>query len=269
MTARRFVFAISLVVCLSSITHAQTTEDELKKRLIGKPLYLRDFWREDQLHFDGDGKLIGNSGRLSFTLAGVDVRHVHLDARQLTLEGKRVGVEFKGKAQKRVVLSIGDQPPYGEEKLSIRIDTPPDGDFKRALDGIFADGLVELAPQLPSYWQSFARTSLLASQAQPAVPVSPAVRKVGGGVKPPKLLKSLEPQFSLAAHNLHYPGKVLVNLWLDENGKPSHLSIVSAAGLGLDEQALYAVQQYSFAPATMNDKPVSVELNVEVNFQIY
>jgi protein TonB len=50
---------------------------------------------------------------------------------------------------------------------------------------------------------------------------------------------------------------------------PNHLQIVHATGLGLDEQALAAVSQYTFQPAMRNGSPVAVELNIEVNFQIF
>src|SRR5580698_2238424 len=40
-------------------------------------------------------------------------------------------------------------------------------------------------------------------------------------------------------------------------------------GLGLDERAVAAVSQYTFQPATKDGSPVSVQLNVEVNFQIF
>jgi protein TonB len=39
--------------------------------------------------------------------------------------------------------------------------------------------------------------------------------------------------------------------------------------MGLDEKALEAVREYRFKPAMQNGKPVKVEMNVEVNFQIF
>jgi TonB family protein len=39
--------------------------------------------------------------------------------------------------------------------------------------------------------------------------------------------------------------------------------------MGLDEQALAAVTQYKFKPATLQGKPVPVEVSIEVNFRIY
>ena len=34
-----------------------------------------------------------------------------------------------------------------------------------------------------------------------------------------------------------------------------------------NDKAVHAVEQYKFDPATLNGKPVLVELNVEVNFK--
>jgi protein TonB len=39
--------------------------------------------------------------------------------------------------------------------------------------------------------------------------------------------------------------------------------------MGLDEKALEAVRQYRFRPAMENGKPVAVEMNVDVTFNIY
>jgi protein TonB len=39
--------------------------------------------------------------------------------------------------------------------------------------------------------------------------------------------------------------------------------------MGLDEKAVEAVKQYKFKPAMMQGKPVPVEINIEVNFQLF
>ena len=39
--------------------------------------------------------------------------------------------------------------------------------------------------------------------------------------------------------------------------------------MGLDEKAVAAVKQYRFKPAMEGGKPVMVEMNVEVTFQIF
>jgi periplasmic protein TonB len=61
---------------------------------------------------------------------------------------------------------------------------------------------------------------------------------------------------------------VLVYLWVDEHGNPTHVRVVRGIGLGLDEKAAEAVRQYKFRPAMENGKPVTVEMYVDVVFQI-
>lgn len=94
-------------------------------------------------------------------------------------------------------------------------------------------------------------------------------RRIGGGVSAPVLIYSVEPEFSEEARKAKVAGNVLVNLWVDTNGLPSHVRVIRGVGMGLDEKAVEAVKQYKFRPAMEGGKPVLVELNVEVNFQIF
>ncbi len=54
-----------------------------------------------------------------------------------------------------------------------------------------------------------------------------------------------------------------------ENGSTSHIEIVKPVGLGLDEEAVKAVEQYEFVPAMQNGKPVKVDLFIDINFTIF
>ncbi|HEY6412260.1 MAG TPA: energy transducer TonB [Edaphobacter sp.] len=94
-------------------------------------------------------------------------------------------------------------------------------------------------------------------------------RRIGGGVSAPVLMYQVEPEFSEQARKAKMSGNVLVNLWVDERGIPSHARVLRGIGMGLDEKALEAVKQYRFKPALENGRPVLVELNVEVTFQIF
>lgn len=94
-------------------------------------------------------------------------------------------------------------------------------------------------------------------------------RRIGGGVSAPVLIYSVEPEFSEEARKAKVAGNVLVNLWVDTNGLPTHVHVIRGVGMGLDQKAVEAVKQYKFRPAQENGKPVLVELNVEVNFQIF
>jgi len=252
---------------------------------MSKPLYLRGFWRDDTLHFDSTGHLRGTSAPISFTLSGFGLTDVYLKQDKLILQGWRTGLELADEQQKRVALNLsrGHQPKY--ESMYIEIAAGPTGDYGPALDAIFVDNLADIAPSLPFYWKTYARkhflptpnatdASALAASADPAPAQQSSVSQnakpvhIGGSVAPPKLLHSAEPKLNNTIRLLKYSGKSLINLWVESDGKATHLSVVRALGLGFDESAVAAVQQYTFSPAMQDGKPVTVELNVEVNFQI-
>jgi protein TonB len=95
------------------------------------------------------------------------------------------------------------------------------------------------------------------------------VHRIGGGVSAPQVLFAPEPEFSEEARKAKVAGNVLVYLQVDPSGKPIHVRVIRGIGLGLDEKAMEAVRQYKFKPAMENGHPVTVEMNVEVNFQIF
>ena len=94
------------------------------------------------------------------------------------------------------------------------------------------------------------------------------VMHIGGGVSKPVVLYQVEPEFSEEARKAKFSGNVEVYLWVDTDGKPSHIKVVRGVGMGLDQKAMDAVRQYRFKPAMKDGKPVQVDLYVDVNFQI-
>lgn len=107
--------------------------------------------------------------------------------------------------------------------------------------------------------------------AMPAVqPCSTSpLSRIGGDVSSPIVLFHVDPQFSEQARAAKFGGVVLVNLTLDICGRPQNVHVLRGVGMGLDESAVNAVKQYMFKPAMEDGKPVPVQLNVEVNFQIF
>jgi periplasmic protein TonB len=68
-----------------------------------------------------------------------------------------------------------------------------------------------------------------------------------------------------------------VSLTVDAEGNPKDVHLIKSSAntvnkklaTELDEKSIKAVKQYRFQPGTYQGKPVPVELNVEVNFQIF
>ena len=72
------------------------TEDELKRQLVGKPLYLRGGYLDNNLTFNEHGGLIGHSPQGSYTLNAIQIDRVRLRKHKVELEGTRYGLHFLG-----------------------------------------------------------------------------------------------------------------------------------------------------------------------------
>jgi protein TonB len=95
------------------------------------------------------------------------------------------------------------------------------------------------------------------------------LRHVGGGVSAPVVIFKVEPEFSEEARKAKFMGVVTVNLIVDTAGRAQNVRVIRGVGMGLDQKALEAVRQYRFKPAMEGGHPVPVQVNVEVQFQIF
>jgi TonB family protein len=89
------------------------------------------------------------------------------------------------------------------------------------------------------------------------------------GASAPVLIHSVYPEFTEEARKAKLMGVVLVNMTVDQQGRPQNVHVLRGVGHGLDAKAVEAVKQYRFKPAMKDNKPVEEALNVEVNFQIF
>ncbi|SNT32899.1 protein TonB [Granulicella rosea] len=110
---------------------------------------------------------------------------------------------------------------------------------------------------------------------------SAKVERIGGGVTPPKVVSQPEPEFSKEARKKKIAGNTTLTLVVDPQGLPTKIRVVKSAAEGykkqkdrdaaqtLDAKAIEAVEHYRFTPAMKGGQPVSVQLNIVVNFQIF
>jgi TonB family protein len=83
---------------------------------------------------------------------------------------------------------------------------------------------------------------------------------------PQDLLTRSEPEYSEEAQLAEIEGTVIVTAagGADERGRPEELRVTQSLGLGLDEKALVAVQQWRFRP---NRKPTNVAVDFSLHFK--
>jgi TonB family protein len=72
------------------------SEEDLRRMLVGKSLYLRGGYLDNNLTFGETGQLIGHSPVGSYTLSGIQIDHVRLTKHKVELEGARYGLHFLG-----------------------------------------------------------------------------------------------------------------------------------------------------------------------------
>jgi TonB family protein len=92
---------------------------------------------------------------------------------------------------------------------------------------------------------------------------------VGGGVSAPKVIDSVDPKYTDQARAAKLNGICILSLIVSGDGVPQDIKVTRSLGMGLDEEAIKAVSQYRFNPAMYQGQPVSVQVNIEVNFQLY
>jgi TonB family protein len=103
---------------------------------------------------------------------------------------------------------------------------------------------------------------------RPATPSPEGVYRIGGGVSQPSLLFKVEPEYSEEARKAKWQGSVTLSVVVSEFGEAQNIKIVRALGLGLDQQAIEAVQKWVFKPGRKDGQPVAVYATIEVTFHL-
>jgi periplasmic protein TonB len=94
------------------------------------------------------------------------------------------------------------------------------------------------------------------------------VFRVGGGVSAPRLTRKVEPEYSEEARKAKYQGTVRLQVEVWPDGRAHNIRVVRSLGLGLDEKAIQAVQQWEFVPGKKDGESVKVAATIEVNFRL-
>ena len=102
-------------------TGGEIKEDQLRQLLVGKTLYLRGGYLDNNLEFDDHGRLISRSARGSFTLSQIQINKVKLSKRKLELEGDRYALHFLGAAPYDDPTSATDRVKITPRKKEVRI----------------------------------------------------------------------------------------------------------------------------------------------------
>ncbi len=102
----------------------------------------------------------------------------------------------------------------------------------------------------------------------PAVPVAKgplAPVRVGGSVKPPRLLFAPDPEYPALARQARLSGVVIIEAIIDEYGNVKGMQVVSGHPL-LINAAMSAVSKRKYEPTVLDGEPTPIDLRVEIKF---
>jgi TonB family protein len=105
--------------------------------------------------------------------------------------------------------------------------------------------------------------------ARPARASDDQIYKIGNGVTQPILLSKVEAEYTEEAREARLQGTVSLEAVFDEEGYATNIRVIHALGMGLDQKAVEALEQWVFQPGTKDGKPVRVRARVEINFRLW
>ena len=68
------------------------------------------------------------------------------------------------------------------------------------------------------------------------------------------------------ARQAHLSGAIRLSFTIDENGDPHDVRVVQGVGMGMDERAVEAIQQYKFEPFQKDGKPAPRAVTIQLTF---
>ena len=269
------------------------TDAELQQKYGSQPLTFRQYAMGNHPHFDASGKPTSSSKTGTWTTdSQIRVQKISLEKGTLHIEGHRsfffydpwtnqmrdIGelavddpamVLFKG--QPKGVRAWYEKTSALKVSIECGNSQPEMDDIAKCMNNVF------LAPTEANETELARANTRLAEQKNNPKKGPPsenstgssAPMRVGNSVSPPRALRSPDPNYSPIARSAGYQAKTVLLLTLDANGIPKDIKVTRPVGLGLDDEAIRAVENWKFAPAMKDGSSVPVMISVEVNFRLY
>jgi protein TonB len=104
--------------------------------------------------------------------------------------------------------------------------------------------------------------------AAPAVTVPPSSAPAAAPITAPRVVRTVKPAYPRSAMLRRLEGDVIVRAVVDTSGRVSDARIAQSLDPELDQEALRAIQQWQFAPASANGVPVETAIRAVITFNL-
>lgn len=263
-----------LLLFTPGILLAQDLQHTLQKDYRGKTFLIRGFYQDDHLHFSQDGTLVGDGHPGPWTTAGIQINKIKFSRDTAEISGNRVV---------QVADTTGLRPLRSDLVISIVIDEPimDEQSVRTSLSNVLIDDKTPNADLVPEYWRAALASSpdkqllnpltMTKEEKKAQHCIDPTVENpcfAGGEVKLPRPIRDPNPEYTEIARKVRCQGKTTLWLVVDEKGKAQRIQIAKPMGCGLDDLAVETVRAWEFRPAMLDGKPVPVQVNVEIKFEL-
>lgn len=192
------------------------------------------------------------------------VRELETDAEAVKVTGDRhsylnalVAIARRPTRADAPVAPLFLEPRSLKERVAVLLEERPMSRTRRLV--IFA-AIVLLLPIAGRWARDAFPARLQAAQA--------TTHRVGDRVTAPRLIEKVEPALTDEARKARVDDFVELSIEVHPDGRVHNIQVMKSLGMGLDENAIAAVEQWSFEPGTKDGEPVAVEATVEVRFRV-
>ena len=198
----------------------------------------------------------------------VDADTARYAVRVTELATKKLIVDASFPTEPPVPMKASSRLPDGEARVQMRVNGPAITVWLEVERG----GMI--VDSIQSSWSTKPRpreTAMTPREQAANTPLSakyPNVSRVDGAVKPPKILRRVEPVYPAEARQARISGVAILEVLVDKTGAVSDAAVLKPLPYGLSEEAVKAVKQWLFQPATLNGQPVDVLFNLTINFTL-
>jgi len=234
-------------------------------QMVGRALFLRCFCAEDNLSFDVQGHIEGQTKIVDWTLAGVNVQKVERKGSgEVELDGVRVAIRFATERREF------DRHPQNDNKMRIVVaDTGDAAAFEQALQRVFATGIDrELQRAMPEYWQHYFEPGLVWPQDALTGQTIASIAAPTAEASIATVTQKSDASYTSPAGHDRVAGTVRLRMVVDAEGVPRRIAVAQPLGYGLDEKAVEALRKYRFAPAMVQGKAVASNVSIDEEFVV-
>jgi TonB family protein len=239
--------------------------------LVGKGLFLRGFYLNNDLTYDAAGRVQGSPKVGDWTVAAVNVlKAERRGVDEIELDGVRVAIRYNPDTHEF------QRHPLNDEKMRLVVLAGKDEGNTKQLEAAFAAMFsVGIDPALqrsmPDYWRHYFNPALPwpedGLRGQTIYPLYGAADQAKD-VTAPKVEHRVDAKYSEFAVRDKVQGTLQLRVVVDASGVPQRIAVSRPLGYGLDASAVEAMTKWRFAPGMKDGGPVASGVTVEQQFSL-